>query len=519
MELIVTRKDDLVVQYQANNQEILQAKDEMEKRLQGEIKQAMSSVEQWKKKSFHSDALATEVVQLKKEKAFLIQQHANEMDAAKSDNPISKQDPATVANLENNVRTLAEANVRLQNQVALEQGQKIQLQEALWYQELNSPPSFSLFRSYELQRDAFLKMSNLNQGTILTDEEFDRAWSGAEKYSNMHNLICEMIARGELYLTSPTKLLALIGDIGTRVFLYYAHLELQVGEKRKKDFAAEPHRYVRISEHKVTLSTITCPVPELFAQWAPTLEVLNEELQEETSFENTLLQLIAREDVAQRGEMSIGHYIYNKVRAHQRIQRSKEGINRQVIETEDIRVQVHLPQPPDSFRVPTSMTVTAPVTGSFLKRKFLGNYDHMFESKEEIPFPTWRAIEWILEDCGLSQKAWRQWDKLYPRISLSWTVAPPVVVAQHPHFCPLRGTRRYKWAPWARIDTIPYNWPIIPGHFNTWQECAEAYGTFFEAHRLHFDSVCFRAAIFSKVLSYLCIMFKLTITMAEMRQT
>lgn len=157
------------------------------------------------------------------------------------------------------------------------------------------------------------------------------------------------------------------------------------------------------------------------------------------------------------------------------------------------------------------MKQPTPVTGSYLNQRFLGQYDALFDHKEEVPFPTWKALEWILEDYGVSRKGWRQWDKIYPRLSAQWPITMPVAVATNPHLCPLKCARRYKWAPWAKLDTIPYNWPQIPGSFSSYQECSEAYRAFFEAHRHHTDPLCFRAAIFCHFLACICQRYRMVL--------
>ena len=60
----------------------------------------------------------------------------------------------------------------------------------------------------------------------------------------------------------------------------------------------------------------------------------------------------------------------------------------------------------------------------------------------------------------------------------------------------------------ATLDSLEFNWPIIPGSFSTPQECVAAYIDFHHEHRYHADPVCFRAALFAGALGYWCRQYK-----------
>lgn len=71
------------------------------------------------------------------------------------------------------------------------------LRTAMWAQDRSSLPSYSFFRAYELQRNILLTMLNLERGSQLDGAGFDRVWRVAGKHASQHNLVCEMIARGD----------------------------------------------------------------------------------------------------------------------------------------------------------------------------------------------------------------------------------------------------------------------------------------------------------------------------------
>jgi len=162
------------------------------------------------------------------------------------------------------------------------------------------------------------------------------------------------------------------------------------------------------------------------------------------------------------------------------------------------RVQVQLQNQVIFFLPPASLVQRAlhvtrrpPLTP--LAQKFLGNYPALFDIAFEEPIPSWKALEWILEDVGLSQqidtRPEEAHDVVYRRICHGWSPEPSVTVTNDPRFCGCQ--RRWKWPPQALIDSLEYNWPVIPGNFVTYQDCYESYMHFLYAHRDHQDPVCF----------------------------
>jgi hypothetical protein len=105
-------------------------------------------------------------------------------------------------------------------------------QTLIWNHKLLSPPSFSLFRTYELQCNLLLKVLDLERGCQLDSSNFDRVWRITKDQLNQHNLVCEMIARGDFVLMDPEKLVLPIGNLGARVTLYYLSLEGQLHNKK-----------------------------------------------------------------------------------------------------------------------------------------------------------------------------------------------------------------------------------------------------------------------------------------------
>ena len=142
-----------------------------------------------------------------------------------------------------------------------------------------------------------------------------------------------------------------------------------------------------------------------------------------------------------------------------------------------ITEQVSFSQIYSPTHLPLWLPVNYLVGGSILNQRFLGRYESLLDIAS-IPLPTWEGIAWLLEDYGLSRREEKSWDLVYQRVRDStWIQDAPVLVQCNGHFC--NCARRFLWAPDALIDSIEYNWPIIPGQFGTAQGCALAYQQFF----------------------------------------
>lgn len=161
--------------------------------------------------------------------------------------------------------------------------------------------------------------------------------------------------------------------------------------------------------------------------------------------------------------------------------------------------------------------ITLPLMGSPLTLQYLGQYDRLFDHPQEKHVPTWPALAWILEDYGLSRVEDIPTDIRYRRISRQWSSKPPPAVATHPQFCSC--IRRHKWDPQATLQSVEYNWPVIPGSKATAAQCQIAYRQFFEEHIQHLDPVCYRAAVFCNTLAEWCGQWNVTIDVNQFSES
>lgn len=126
------------------------------------------------------------------------------------------------------IKLLATSNDNLQTQVEQLKERTMSLHDALWSQHLKSPPSYSLFHAYELQRDVFLEIADVGKCASLSPEVFEQLWTFTKLVEDQHNLLCEMLVHGDLVLDDWSVLFYPIVDIGARALLYYVGLEKQL---------------------------------------------------------------------------------------------------------------------------------------------------------------------------------------------------------------------------------------------------------------------------------------------------
>ena len=140
--------------------------------------------------------------------------------------------------------------------------------------------------------------------------------------------------------------------------------------------------------------------------------------------------------------------------------------------------------------------------------QFLGKWENLFSNVEDRS----NTVLWIGKDYNHEQAALpKAIESLISRESnLQLNLGEvPELVASNPYWC--KSERRYKWRIDATLDTVWYNWPVIPSKWTNWVECVASYTQFWQDHENHRDPVYFRAAIFCKALAEWCQFFKIII--------
>ena len=101
----------------------------------------------------------------------------------------------------------------------------------LWDVEKKVIPNFNLHQFYDFQRDLFLTMVGLELEACLTREQFQELWEFSVRCS-VENLFTEILARKHLILLDPFTAYVVLGDVGARIYLYYADCEEQLHIRR-----------------------------------------------------------------------------------------------------------------------------------------------------------------------------------------------------------------------------------------------------------------------------------------------
>jgi hypothetical protein len=219
---------------------------------------------------------------------------------------------------------------------------------------------------------------------------------------------------------------------------------------------------------------------QLLEVWKSNLEPLVEELNDKAALGRTLSCVLERETWAMRGELTNGHYIYMLDKTLNRLQQTLDKLSSDLnprINLGSMTVMAYSHRPYTSGLL-INVTVDRPAEMNQFKLRpyFVGKMDAVFETDEEKQFhvPTWKALEWLVEDFGMTRTLRIIEDKQYQMSSGAWQEGVPLGVSSDPRFCTL-GPRRGKWSPEATIESTNYNWMMIEGSFSTWENCAATY--------------------------------------------
>ena len=393
-------------------------------------------------------------------------------------------------------------------------GRVERLKSGLWTLENSAPPFPQLHHNYERQRDAMFITHNLHIGQKLGTEFFQSLWDEVSEEGH-ENLLVEAIVRGELLVADPLKTLTIVGDIGARVFLYYANLELQLQRRRKTMVEHATQLVPRVTKMETFNQAIATALPivpkPLLETWRANLEQRLGSMGTDEYIKAVMDASLERQAQTKVEDLGPGQYLLKYEQTIDRLKRYVEQFKAQVQPPLNLISQCHFfqPAPNQAFRLLCS---TKRPDLQLADQKYIGNYEAMFTHPSEQPVPTWEAINWLFRDVGLSRviptETAESHDRVYARISKGWGPLPPLAVTMDPRFCACR--RRYKWSPSATIDSLEYNWPIVPGPFRNPAECANSYWRFFLEHKAHQDPVCFMTAVFCAMLAAWCKDYSLT---------
>ena len=374
----------------------------------------------------------------------------------------------------------------------------------LWDVEQQVVPNFNLHHWYVFKRDLFLTMVGLELEARITREQFQELW-GLSLKCLQENLFTEILARKHLILLDPFAAYVVLGDVGARIYLYYAECEEQLHIRRVLSR--------RVEEREVDWADYGAQMAQHFyeqnsdtrAKWKKSMEDLLPVVKHEDYLARVLgynLKRVYR--LPELEDFTGSHYLYNRDRAVDRIEKYIHAVEVGKAPAFSMQGQVQFGVAPPGYVSQYTKTVLIPEGGSPVDQRYLGNYEELFDDVQEQPVPTWSALAWILQDYGLSRTEQTAANLVYKQISGPWSFDPPPMVQVHLQYCPC--ARRHKWSPTSTLASVEYNWPQVQGApgFNTPAQCRDAYQQFFDEHKTHKDPVCYRAAIFCAALADWC---------------
>ena len=316
-------------------------------------------------------------------------------------------DESTIMDLTQHVHSLKSLGETQTIVIESSRGKIERLRAGIWAIESVCPPYQALFKNYELQRDIFYVVYSLRPSQVLEPVEFENLWEEITK-DGFEHLLTEIMVRGELKLSDMFKGFQIIADLGVHVFLYYSRLELNLSMKRQlvsKLEAMEPTRQVVLQRwNKVVNTAMTiCPL-HLLQPWEIEIGRLRQSMGNDNYLQSVMDAASERLAIAKHLDIGPGQYKLKYDQIGNRLMR-----NLQTIAQPNGRLQVQLQNQVTFFLPPANLVQRAlhvtrrpPLTP--LAHKFLGNYSALFSFETEVPIPSWKAFEWILEDVGQSRQ-------------------------------------------------------------------------------------------------------------------
>jgi hypothetical protein len=288
-----------------------------------------------------------------------------------------------------------------------------------------------------------------------------------------------------------------MGNLGARNLLYYRELEQQISLKKHID-------HVVVTTCQIDLRQYYDQVMRDFQEgridrevrldWKEQIEALVIELENREPLGQILSCILEREGWARRGELTNSHYVYTIDKALNRLKQAMDKLSLNLnprINLDSMTTMAYSVHPyPFGLLVNTIVDQPSDQNQSPLRGRFVGHMDAVFETtlEKEYSVRTWQALEWLVEDFGMTQTIRIAEDRQYQLASGNWLEGVPISVSTDPRYCAV-GQRRGKWSLEATLESTNYNWPIIEGQFNTWEECAANYHHHYMLHKEHQDGV------------------------------
>ena len=463
--VLTGKQHEEVIQLRENNEKIINTLSER----QEEWSQSQLSVAEWKSKCqglYDELAIAGEAKRVWEQQKIVLEGEKAEWQSLKvrQERAIASKSreikglKGQVKSFLINEQQLCESEDRIQQMKTTITTQNMELETwkrkfervkvGIWAIESVYPPFTSLYKNFEVQRDIFFIVYNLRPSQRLNVSEFDNLWEEVLE-DGYENLLTEILVRGELKVTDLMKAFLAIADLGTRVFLYYSQLEIALQQRRYQAeaiFINPPNRVVDLEFWSQAVNTSLTMYPiALLLPWKAELPKCQQQLGSDQYLQDTMDASSERLAIAKKIDIGPAEYQFKYDHLQERLQRWMVTLGRGGRIEVNLQNQViFFPPPPNLIRRALQSVRRPPQT--LQTHAYLGRYDALFDSDIEQPIPSWKALEWLLEDVGLSRVISTApddaHDVVYRRICRGWSVTPPLAVTNDPRFC--NCPRRYK---------------------------------------------------------------------------
>ena len=233
-----------------------------------------------------------------------------------------------------------------------------------WEIESKIALNFNLHQFYEIHRDLLLAMTGYEIGDILDRAHFFDMWTFCEKFK-VENLFTKVLVRKHLQLSDPFSAFVKMGDIGGRIYLYYAKCEERLFQRRGLRRLTEG-RNVDWADYSVLMSQqFYSPGRETVVQWKANLEAIAPVVRDEAYLERILSYSLRRVYSSdQVDDFTATHYLYNREKALDRIDRYLKAIEGRRAPVLSIQPQVEFFLAPPGYIPHSIRTSDMPVEGS-----------------------------------------------------------------------------------------------------------------------------------------------------------
>ena len=234
--------------------------------------------------------------------------------------------------------------------------------------------NFNLHQFYEIHRDLLFAMTGYELGDVLDKTQFFAMWSFCERFK-VENLFTEVLARKHLRLADPFSAFIKMGDVGGRIYLYYAECEERLHLRRGLRRLTED-RQANWADYSIVMSQqFYSPGRETVVQWKANLEAVAPLVKHEEYLERVLSFSLRRVyNLAQVDDFTATHYLYNREKAIDRIDRYLKAIEGKRAPVLSVQAQVDFCLAPPGYCPRFVRTIDMPVGGSTANQRYLGHY-------------------------------------------------------------------------------------------------------------------------------------------------